>query len=382
MMNYEIQNHIHAFFEKVLSLVPVSEVGESIIVTHLLEDRPWFLKALNKIAPIRCVIPKAKSINSHVRDVLQHEFNIEHYQREFFNDPQQTIHTLKQQSRGKPLVLLDIGGYFAEFIACERSLRQLNIAGIIEDTENGQLKYEKIAEQKQNHVSLFSVARSQLKKPENFLVGQSVVFSAESLLRKHEKLLHGLRACVIGYGNIGRSVAQHLHERHVQVTVYDRDPMKMIEAMTHGYPVAMQLSEILPSADIIFSITGNQSLTIDLFRQIKNGAYIASVTSPDDEFALEAITRDYKIKHKDEYISEYINANHHVYMLNRGQAVNFLHGSVVSSFIQLLQAEMLVATALLLNNQYQPGFYEVPEPLQRQVAKLWLEHFSQPNGGV
>lgn len=378
-MNYLEQTHAGKFFADIIKLVPVKQPGESVVVTHLLEDRPWFLHAINEIAKVRCVIPKPKSINPAIRDVLQHEYKLAYLTRDNFSISEAGLSSLKKYCHGERLVLLDIGGYFANLAFSKHVKQEINLLGIVEDTENGHLKYLQGFGAHDCSLSIASVARSKLKIPENYLVGQSVVFSSESLLRSNEKLLHGMRACVIGYGNIGKSVAQHLRERHVHVHVYDIDPVKRIEAYTHGFSVTSALKDVLPKVDVIFCITGNKSLDFELFETIKSGAYIACVTSPDDELALEQIKTHYNLKHTNEFITEYSRVGQRVYLLNRGQAVNFLHGSVVGSFIQLLQAEIVVATALLLNGELKPGLQEVPAELQQKIADCWLACFCNTN---
>lgn len=65
-----------------------------------------------------------------------------------------------------------------------------------------------------------------LKDPEDFLVGQSVVFSTEALMRGRGDILHGRTALVIGFGKLGSSIARLLHAKGVQVTVFDIDPVR------------------------------------------------------------------------------------------------------------------------------------------------------------
>jgi adenosylhomocysteinase len=79
---------------------------------------------------------------------------------------------------------------------------------------------------------VFSVARSPLKDPEDYLVGQSITFSAEALIRSRGDILHGRRAAVIGYGKLGRSIAAMLHAKHVGVTVYDSDPLSLLAGVS------------------------------------------------------------------------------------------------------------------------------------------------------
>jgi adenosylhomocysteinase len=92
---------------------------------------------------------------------------------------------------------------------------------------------------------VFSVARSPLKHPEDFLVGQSVVFSGEALVRGHGEILPRGEACVVGFGKLGNSIARILHAKHVRVTVYDEDPVRTTQALAQGFRVATSLPEAL-----------------------------------------------------------------------------------------------------------------------------------------
>lgn len=115
------------------------------------------------------------------------------------------------------LLFLDIGGYFAPPIDSLSSLLGDRLFGIVEDTENGHQKYDKYVETiKQRGRSIpcpiFSVARSPLKEPEDYLVGQSILFSIERVLRAHNSLLTNKIVLVIGYGKIGKSISSRLRK--------------------------------------------------------------------------------------------------------------------------------------------------------------------------
>lgn len=97
------------------------------------------------------------------------------------------------------------------------------IAGV-EDTENGFRRYLELGKPPcpvLRPVSRFSVARSPLKEPEDYLVGQSVVFSTEALIRSGSDILQGGAACVIGFGKLGSSIARTLHVKHVREALED-----------------------------------------------------------------------------------------------------------------------------------------------------------------
>jgi adenosylhomocysteinase len=320
---------------------------------------------------VLAVIPKRKSIVPRVRDVLQHKYQLLDISRFELMTEDSVLRHIAPLQRNNPLCLLDIGGYFAPLASMDTQKLGLQVSGIVEDTENGHIKYEQAIQSGECRHTIYSVARSELKRPENFLVGQCLVFSVEAILRKRDELLHGRRACVIGYGNIGRSIAQHLHERHVNVTVFDIDPIKLIEAFTHGFQTPSTLQEALADADVVFCVTGSRSIGAADLHYLRPHTYVATVTSPDDEFRLDEMELD--ISHRDGHISEVRLADGKVfYLMNRGQAVNFLHGSVVGPFIQLLQAEILATCAELLSRPLRGNIGFISGELKRKIAMEWL----------
>jgi adenosylhomocysteinase len=280
---------------------------------------------------------------------------------------------LEARAAGQPLVLLDIGGYFAPALPelCARFSGRL--LGVVEDTENGLRRYmshEKLP------CPVFSVARSPLKDPEDHLVGQSVVFSTEALLRSRGDILHGRLATVIGFGKIGASVARSLHARHVQVTIYDSDAIKQAQALALGFRTVTTRAEALRGAGVVVCATGNVALQADDFAHVGNGAYVVSVTSSDDELELAGLDGLYARHQVDEHITRHSTTGHFFYLLNEGNAVNFLHGASVGAFIYLVQAEILAAMALLSGQDYDPGLHETPAGIRKFIASTWMRYFN------
>jgi hypothetical protein len=72
--------------------------------------------------------------------------------------------------------------------------------------------------------------------------------------------------------------------------------------------------------------TGNLVLRED-FAHLANGAYIASVTSADDELELTGLDVLYERSPAGDHITRYATTGHYFYVLNEGNAVNFLHGA-------------------------------------------------------
>ena len=168
-----------------------------------------------------------------------------------------------------------------------------------------------------------------------------------------------------------------MHAKSVRVTVYDDDPVRMTQAMSQGFPIAGSRAEALNAAGVVMCATGNLALRYDDFTQLRNGAHVASVTSSDDELELDRLAEVYRRSPIADHVTRYSTTGHYFYVLNNGNAVNFLHGAAVGPFIFLVQAEILAAVAHLASGTAEPGFHDVPDTDRRAIAATWLTYFNR-----
>jgi adenosylhomocysteinase len=196
------------------------------------------------------------------------------------------------------------------------------------------------------------------------------------LIRSRGDILQGRPAAVIGYGKLGRSIAAMLHARHVGVTVYDCDPVQRTQALSQGFRTASTLTQAIAGAGLIVCATGNLALKEDDFARVANGAYIASVTSSDDELELEALDGLYARSPSGQHVTRSARTGHYFYVLADGNAVNFLHGASVGAFIFLVQAEILAALGTLAAaDGFEPGMHELDTTERSLIAATWLRYF-------
>jgi adenosylhomocysteinase len=370
--NFEVAR-LDRYFRQVTEQLPAAGTACSLVITHLLADRPSFVRAIAGISNVRAVLPKPKSIHPGALSTVRRAFTVDVLSRERFADVDTALAYVENRAAGQPLVLLDVGGYFAPVLRglCDRFSGQ--ILGVVEDTENGQRRYQELGKPS---CPIYSVARSPLKQPEDHLVGQSVVFSTEALMRSRGDILPGRAATVIGFGKLGSSIARTLHAKGVRVTVFDTDPIRATQALSQGYHVTGSRTDALRTAGMVICATGNLALRHDDFAQIANGSYLASVTSSEDELELAALAGLYDQAHVTQNVTRYGTVGHYFYVLAGGDAVNFLHGASVGAFIFLVQAEILAAVARLASGDIEPGYHEVPDADRRLIAETWLAHFN------
>lgn len=157
-------------------------------LTACLAERPSFVRAVASVSDVRAVLPKPKSINAAARRDVERSVSVDTLSRDLFNDPVAALDYLESRAGGERTVLLDVGGYFAPVLAHLHERFSGEIAGFVEDTENGHRRYAAL---EKLPCPVISVARSPLKDPEDYLVGQSVVFSTEAVMRGRGDILHG-----------------------------------------------------------------------------------------------------------------------------------------------------------------------------------------------
>ncbi|MFH8368161.1 adenosylhomocysteinase [Streptomyces sp. NPDC018031] len=362
-----------AYFSRIARRFTPAEPPSSLLVTHMLPERPLFVHAVGKVSNLRAVLPKPRSVHIPARREVERTYVVDELSRSLFADADTAVTYLETRAAGEPLVLLDVGGYFASSldVLCERFSGK--VLGVVEDTENGHKRY---AQRDKLPCPVVSVARSPLKDPEDFLVGQSVVFSTEALLRERGDILHGRPALVLGFGKLGSSIARLLHAKGVHVTVYDIDPVRRTQALSQGFSVARERDNALKNAGLVLCATGSLSLRGEDFPELKNGAYVATVTSSEDELELEGLPNGYTRHSAGEHVTRYSTTGHYFYLLNGGEAVNFIHGASVGPFIFLVQAEIIAGVCALARGDLDATMHDIPAADRSTIAATWLHYYN------
>lgn len=291
--------------------------------------------------------------------------------------PYNFLQYLQENIGNSTFAIIDTGGYFSHVLNELQSIFGSNLIGVVEDTENGHQRYENLLSHEGYDslpYSVVSVARSALKDPEDHLVGHATLFSAESLLRKCGEILTGKNAIVLGYGKIGRSIAQGLQSRGVRVDVFDADPVRQILAKAHNFHTNKK-HRLLEKADLIFCATGNLSIKQCDLPYIKHNAYVFTATSVDDEIEDHLSLINHAVPtHSNNLLIQV--ADTHFFLCNNGNAVNFMHGGVIGPFIKLVQAELLFSLSFL------PSFSrdrvsQISDESKSFIAKFWSDHFTE-----
>ena len=375
---YKILNtdfKVPRYYSKILEKFNIDLTAySSIVVSHIIPDCLHYLDSLNFACPISMLIPKPNSINLEILDKIKNKYPIRQITRNDIANSDEINNFIN--SSEKPIIIFDIGGYFAEYIK-KNPKSSKKIKFIIEDTENGYQKYEKV----NTNIPILSVARSILKENEDYLVGESVVFSAEVLMREVGKIIKYRKCGIIGFGKIGFSIGMTLLNKCVKPMVYDINPIKQLEAFNRMCDIETK-DNLLKNADVLFLATGNHSLEIRDFRNLRNGTFVFSVTSSDDEIDSKYLESEYTVKQVHPHIYKYENGCNYFYLIRKGNAVNFIHNAVMDNFIHLVRSEMIVGANLLNTDSHldkSNPIFEVDIETKKEISKIWINIFENSN---
>ncbi|SHM56618.1 adenosylhomocysteinase, partial [Streptomyces yunnanensis] len=94
------------------------------------------------VTDLRAVLPKPKSVQVEARRQIEADGHAcDTLTRDLFADVDRAVRYVEARAAGRPVVLLDVGGYFAPALdaLCDRFSGR--ILGVVEDTENGHKRY-------------------------------------------------------------------------------------------------------------------------------------------------------------------------------------------------------------------------------------------------
>lgn len=365
----------------------VLRTSRLIILEHILPTTEAFITSLSEVGvEVFKIIAKPYSINLEIYSNLEKKFSIVTKQYEELENTDYLLKLVqeaitKSKLDKKKIVIIDVGGYFAE------TLKKLNtdeleyISGVIEDTTFGHNRYvESVSE---INTKVFSVARSKLKEIEAKFVGRDAVYAMDTILRGVGITISGRNALVIGYGMIGRSVARALKSNKLNVYVYDQHDNLNLTAFMDGFLIHKK-AELLKQADIIFLATGNPKggLSFEEMEQCKNKVILVSVGSKDTEYDLKSLTEQSETCGKlDTYIKLFnLNNSKTIMSVNNGTAVNFILPSIPIEVLDLVFTEILLCIIMLLKKteRYKHGVVnELQITYLNDIAKYWLRFVNQ-----
>jgi S-adenosylhomocysteine hydrolase len=266
------------------------------------------------------------------------------------------LHHIKMaESQGLKSLILDDGGHVLPIVMREFPDHADHFLGVVEQTVSGIWKLAAV----ELRVPVFSVAESQLKAAvESYGVAAAGVASMLSLL-PHEKI-EGQAALVVGYGRIGRQVANVLRSRKMRVSVYDREMVQLVTAHEEGFVTSRSLHELIETQQplLVMGTAGRDSINASHLKSFTKSAYLGSITSRTYEYNQAELAAGSRavIDHGRLGHSYLLDDDVELCLLGHGMPLNFYHAeSLPNRYIDLIVASLLLG-AVTLAQPDQGGF--------------------------
>ena len=255
------------------------------------------------------------------------------------------------------VILLDDGGHLLEKFHCfSNYLIGANVVGV-EQTSSG---YNRLSKTKLLF-PIINVARSWVKLNYESKIITDIILS--KLFERLNKLSPSPRNILImGYGTLGKILCDVLQSKFF-IYAYD------IQAK-YGEANNTNLNELLQKADLILGCTGETSIPASLYKFLKNGVILASVSSSDREFDAVHIRRNC-LKTSNCHIDLSWNG---INLLNSGFPINFDDNFVGIDPDNFQLTRGLIFTAInqaFLADRNTNSWVELDQSIQHEIADFW-----------
>lgn len=185
--------------------------------------------------------------------------------------------------------------------------------------------------------------------------------------------LFGRKVLVVGFGPVGRGVAQRAAALGATVFVAELDPVRMLEAQHFGCrPVSLE--EGLQQARIVVTATGRSGVVgRDSFGWLQDGTILLNVGHGSREIDVEALDEQSRRRVRPWIDSYDLTGGRTVYLLNRGSLLNLAPGSAAfgADLFDPFSAIIIRGLDWLLQGgaqDYGPGLHAFPISLERDIA--------------
>lgn len=246
-----------------------------------------------------------------------------------------------------------------------------------EETTTGVIRLRQMAEDGALLFPMIAVNDTDTKHmfDNRYGTGQSTM---DAIFRATNLLLAGRTVVVAGFGYCGKGVADRARGMGASVIVTEIDPTRALDAIMQGFRV-LPMADAARLGDLFVTVTGNRDvLREEHMRAMKDGAIMANSGHFDIEIdvrALQGMAAEKKtgVRHEvDEYT---MTDGRRLYLIAEGRLANLgaAEGHPAAVMDMSFADQALTAEWLSVGHaELEPGVYDVPERIDKEVAKLKL----------
>lgn len=199
----------------------------------------------------------------------------------------------------------------------------------------------------------------------------------QAVFRLTNRQIAAAQIVIIGYGYVGRGIAEYASALGAHVRVVEVDPVRALEAHTDGHTVG-SARDVLPGAQFIITATGGmRAIGQPEFEFISDQTVLANAGHHDLEVDVDALHEmaNSKIEVKDN-VTTYQLSDKQLHVLSGGALVNIAGGSGHPvEIMDLTFSVQGLGAHYLCNNHLPPGVHVLPKAVDDSIAAAKLASF-------
>jgi adenosylhomocysteinase len=250
------------------------------------------------------------------------------------------------------------------------------VRGVSEETTTGTSRLRAIHEEGNLPFATLTANDARCKHlfDNKFGTGQTTM---QALLKITNRKIAGAKVVVIGYGYVGRGIAQYAKSMGAITLISETDPVKALEAHMDGHTVGA-LNELLPEASMVIAATGGmRAVGARHFDFLRDDVVLANAGHHDLEIDVEALLEFSKSKvDTRDQIETFQLGEKQIHVLSGGALVNIAGGSGHPvEIMDLTFAVQALGAHYLITNQLEAGVHVIPKTLDDSIAAAKLASF-------
>ena len=279
---------------------------------------------------------------------------------------------IEQVLKHKPNLICDDGADMNVKVHFDKKYKTLNVLGSTEETTAGVTRVKAIEKQGKLRypVIIVNAADTKHKFDNRYGTGQSTI---DGYLRAMGLLFTSKKIVVVGYGWVGRGVAERARGMGGNVIVTEIDPVKALEAHMDGFQV-MPMSQAAKIGQIFITCTGMTSvIRKEHLLTMNDGAVVGNVGHFDVEIDTEFLLNKSKsVKEVRPSLDECkLRNGKKIYLIGKGRLANLVaaEGPPPEVMAQSFSNQILSLLYIYKNHKkIGPKSMVVPKEIDRQIA--------------
>ena len=279
---------------------------------------------------------------------------------------------IEQVLKHKPNLICDDGADMNVKVHFDKKYKTLNVLGSTEETTAGVTRVKAIEKQGKLRYPVIIVNDADTKHmfDNRYGTGQSTI---DGYLRAMGLLFTSKKIVVVGYGWVGRGVAERARGMGGNVIVSEIDPVKALEAHMDGFQV-MPMSQAAKIGQIFITCTGMTSvIRKEHLLTMNDGAVVGNVGHFDVEIDTEFLLNKSKsVKEVRPSLDECkLRNGKKIYLIGKGRLANLVaaEGHPPEVMAQSFSNQILSLLYIYKNHKkIGPKSMVVPKEIDRQIA--------------